>query len=725
MIATSHLDLLQKTFGFNSLRPEQEPVIAHVLAKKDSLVLMPTGGGKSLCYQFPAICMEGTTIVISPLIALMKDQVDALKLHGVSAAYLNSTLDPSQEQATLHALRSGGLDLLYLAPERLFYRDGAFLNELEQLDISLFAIDETHCISQWGHDFRPDYVMLRQLKKRFPAVPMIALTATADAQTQEDILKQLGMDQPKVFINSFDRANIRYTVRPKKNYINQLFDFLDKYKNDSGIIYCLSRKRTEELAEALRSEGISALAYHAGLAAQDRALTQEKFIKDEVKIIVATIAFGMGIDKSNVRFVVHADLPKNIEGYYQETGRAGRDGIPSEALLFYGAGDYFMLSRFCEVEGNPEQSQILQNKLRRMVDYADSTVCRRKKLLNYYDETHQGDCGNCDNCLTERSMYDATVLAQKLLSTIGRLDRPYGLSYCIDILRGSQAERISKQHYELSTYGIGKDTSKAHWTNIGKELIQLGLIEQSIGQYPTLSLNDRSWVVLHGKKKVELTERETSREVEVEAPAYDKELFDLLKAERLGIARELNLPAYAILPDNTLMELATYLPFKVDDLMNITGFGTVKVNRYGGKFTRLVKAHAEAAGLESRMAEKAGTRKLKRTTKKTSKKKGLTPTAKKTLELFQKNMSLDAIASERDLNYRTIQGHLADAVMANKLPIERFVNEQELATIAPIFDLYPGLGMRIVFDHLKERYPYEKIRFVEAHVKRQSALEKS
>jgi ATP-dependent DNA helicase RecQ len=720
MIAPEHLDLLQQSFGFNALRAEQTPVIEHVLSKKDSLVLMPTGGGKSLCYQFPAICMEGTTIVISPLIALMKDQVDALKLHGISAAYLNSTLDPAQEQATLHALRSGGLDLLYLAPERLFYGGGVFLSKLQELDISLFAIDETHCISQWGHDFRPDYVMLRQLKKRFPKVPMIALTATADAQTREDILKQLGMNKPKVFINSFDRANIRYTVRPKKNYLNQLFDFLNKYKNESGIIYCLSRKRTEELADALRSEGISALAYHAGLASQDRAETQEKFIKDEVKIIVATIAFGMGIDKSNVRFVVHADLPKNIEGYYQETGRAGRDGLPSEALLFYGAGDYFMLSRFCEVEGNPAQSQILLNKLRRMVDYADSTVCRRKNLLNYFDESHEGNCGNCDNCLTERSTYNATVQAQKLLSTIGRLDRPYGLSYCIDVLRGSQAERISKPHYELSTYGIGKDISKAQWMNIGKEMIQLGLLEQSIGQYPTLSLNDKSWLVLHGKMNVELTERESSREVVQEVPDYDKALFDTLKAERLIIARELNLPAYAILPDNTLMELAIYLPFEEEDLINITGFGAVKVNRYGRKIVRIIKEHAEAAGLESRMTEKPGARKLKRTTKKKSKKPALTATSAKTLELYREKKSLEEIATERNLNYRTIQGHLADAVILNKLPVNEFVSEQELATIAPIFDLYPGLGLRIVFDHLKERYSYEKIRFVEAHVKRET-----
>lgn len=724
MIAPTHLELLQRTFGFSTLRPEQEPVIEHVLAKKDSLVLMPTGGGKSLCYQFPAICMEGTTIVISPLIALMKDQVDALKLHGISAAYVNSTLDPAQEQATLHALKSGGLDLLYLAPERLFHRGGHFLSVLEQLDISLFAIDETHCISQWGHDFRPDYVMLSQLKKRFPSVPMIALTATADSQTRKDILKQLGMDEPKVFISSFDRANIKYTVRPKKNYLGKLLSFLDQYKNESGIIYCLSRKRTEEVAEVLRGEGVDALPYHAGLNPQVRASTQEKFIKDEVKIIVATIAFGMGIDKSNVRFVVHIDLPKNIEGYYQETGRAGRDGLPSEALLFYGAGDYFMLSRFCTVEGNPEQSEILLNKLRRMVDYADSTICRRKNLLNYFDEKHEGSCDNCDNCLTERSTFDATVNAQKLLSTIARLDRPYGLSHCLKILRGSRSEKIPPSHRELSTFGIGKEDSMEHWSNIGKEMIQLGLMTLSIGQYPTLSLNNKSWEVLHGKLKVELTERAIELEVEHVAPDYDKELFDLLKTERLAIARSLNLPAYAVLPDNSLMELATYLPFEEEDLMSITGFGSVKVKRYGGKFLRVIREQAKSAGLKSRMAEKTGRGSRKRSPKKKTE-ESLSNTAIITLQMYNRGMSEEQIATERELNPRTILSHLSGAVRMKKLPVEKFVNKQELDVISPIFELYPGMGLKIIFDHLKERYSYEKIRFVEAYLSSLPLLEKS
>ena len=717
MLAQEHKSILQDRFGFSELRDAQAPVIDHILQGNDSFVLMPTGGGKSLCYQFPALCLKGTAIVISPLIALMKDQVDALKLNGIEAAYLNSSLDPDQERWTLDLFRKGQLDLLYLAPERLFHQSGIFLNELDKMDISLIAVDESHCVSQWGHDFRPDYVMLGQLKQRFPDTPMIALTATADEQTRSDILCQLKMPHAKVFLSSFDRPNIRYTVKPKTQWFESLCDFLNGYKNEYGIIYCLSRKSTEELAQDLRDEGFNALPYHAGLPAAQRNSHQEKFLKDEVNIVVATIAFGMGIDKSNVRFVVHADLPKNIEGYYQETGRAGRDGLPSEALLFYGAGDYFKLSRFCEVEGNPEQSQILLNKLRRMVDFADSYVCRRKNLLNYFAEEHSGNCGNCDICLTERELFDATIEAQKLLSTVARLDRSYGLSHIIDILRGSQSEKILSAQRALSTYGIGKEHSKKKWTGIGKEMIQRGLITQSVGQFPTISLNAESWKVLKGNQRVELTKVAIETvSTKAEEKSYDKELFEKLREIRKQIAIENNAPAFTVVSDKSLVELSTYFPDSAENLLRISGFGKVKVQRFGNRFLRVILEHLEEHGLSSKMNEVSSRKSSSgRAGKKKKREPRLPDTARDSLALWRECKDIESVAADRDFTAQTISRHLAQCVLHGEAKATEFIDEKSLETILPIFELYPGLGLKVVKEHLKDRYSYEEIRFAEAH----------
>ncbi|MEJ7830208.1 MAG: DNA helicase RecQ, partial [Segetibacter sp.] len=471
--------ILQTVFGYDKFRHNQQQIIEEILEGKDAVVLMPTGGGKSLCYQVPALCLPGVTIVVSPLIALMKDQVDALKVNGIKAEFLNSTQNTSEQAFIFQQLKSNKLKLLYIAPERLLGNETQFIRFLKQINVSLFAIDEAHCISQWGHDFRPEYLVLGQLKEYFPNLPIIALTATADAHTQRDIIDKLRFTKYKVFENSFNRPNIYYYVKPKKNYYEELTNCLSDHKNNSGIIYCLSRTSTERLAEDLKADGFNAEAYHAGLDKSIREERQDKFLKDDVQIIVATIAFGMGINKSNVRFVVHIDLPKNIEGYYQETGRAGRDGLQSEALLFYSAGDVLKLKKFAEVEGNQEQTKIMLAKLDKISRFCETKTCRRKYLLNYFGEDAPDYCGSCDTCLNKPVLKEATVIAQKILSAVARLRESFGMRYVVDVLKGSNTEKMREEHKSLTVYGIGKDMSKEEWMHYTKELLHFQYLEQS------------------------------------------------------------------------------------------------------------------------------------------------------------------------------------------------------------------------------------------------------
>jgi len=700
------LQALQKYFGYSKFRHTQEAIIQHVLNKQDVMVLMPTGGGKSLCYQLPAVLLDGLTIVISPLIALMKDQVDSLNLSGIPAAFLNSSQSPDEQKDIAIQLKNNELRLLYIAPERLFGKDDRLIVFLKTLNVVQIAIDEAHCISQWGHDFRPEYLMLAGLKTQFPGVPVIALTATADKLTQKDILEKLNLHQPKVFISSFNRENITYRVNPKKNSFNQLINFLDPRKDQSGIIYCLSRKSTESLAEDLKKEGFAAEAYHAGLTNEVKAKNQEAFLRDDVKIMVATIAFGMGINKSNVRYVVHVDLPKNIEGYYQETGRAGRDGLASDALLLYSPGDAMKLKGFAQVENNPEQSAIMLQKLDDMVNYCQLHACRRQYLMQYFDEAFPDNCGSCDFCLSEFTKFDGTLIAQKAFSAIARLKERFGATYVIDFLRGSRSEKIREEHKQLKTYGAGADIAKADWQRYVRELIAMGYIRLTDDGYSTLKLTPKAEPVLKGLEKVELISSQTTDEQQTDAIDFEAELLNSLRKKRQDIALMENLPAYIILSDATLLEIATYLPQKLDELRLISGFGDIKLARYGREFLSIITAYTASKGLSSRISQKAPKRERKPRAEK------VPETAKTTLALFRQGRSVAEIAQERGLSPMTIEGHLSNFIQSGELDVLAIVNEHKIPAIKDAVESYGNERLAPLKEILGDSYTYGEIKAV-------------
>ena len=586
---TSALDQLHRTFGYTRFRGEQEQIVDHVTAGGDALVLMPTGGGKSLCYQLPALLRDGTAIVVSPLIALMQDQVDALRQLGVRAAFLNSSLDASAAAQVERQLLAGDFDLLYVAPERLL--TPRFLALLARMQIALFAIDEAHCVSQWGHDFRPEYRQLTLLHERWPHVPRIALTATADAPTRREIVERLALQDARQFVSSFDRPNIRYTVQAKHNSRKQLLDFLEDHSGDSGIVYCLSRRKVEATAALLVEHGLPALPYHAGLDTATRAAHQRRFLREDGIVMVATIAFGMGIDKPDVRFVAHLDLPKSLEGYYQETGRAGRDGEPSEAWLAYGLGDAVLLRKMiAEGEASDERKRLEYAKLDALIGYCESTVCRRQSLLAYFGETHAGACGHCDNCLHPPRAWDATDAARKALSCAYRTGQRFGAAHLIDVLRGADNAKVRQfGHQSVSTYGIGSNLDAPRWRSVFRQLLAAGLMEADFDNFGALRLTQAATPLLRGEQSLHLREDASKRERQRErSPAANADLppaaaarFDALRQWRAGIAREQNLPAYVIFHDATLRSIAQHHPRQLDALASISGVGVGKLERYG------------------------------------------------------------------------------------------------------------------------------------------------
>jgi ATP-dependent DNA helicase RecQ len=593
------LHVLQTVFGYASFRGHQAEIVSHVAHGGDALVLMPTGGGKSLCYQIPSLVRDGVGVVISPLIALMQDQVDALAEVGVRAAFLNSTQTFDETLQTERALRSGNLDLVYVAPERLM--TPRCLDLLESAKIALFAIDEAHCVSQWGHDFRPEYIRLSILHERFPEVPRIALTATADPQTRAEIAHRLQLEDARQFVSSFDRPNIRYQIVEKSNGRKQVLDYIqEEHPGEAGIVYCLSRKKVEETAEFLNAQGVSALPYHAGMDHASRAANQSRFLREDGIVMVATIAFGMGIDKPDVRFVVHLDLPKSIEGYYQETGRAGRDGLPADAWMVYGLQDVVQQRRLIEEsEADINFKRIQSAKLDAMLGLCETLSCRRVRLLSYFGEDG-GPCGNCDTCLTPPQSFDATVQVQKLLSTIYRVDQRFGAGHVIDVVRGADSDKIRQwRHDKLSTFGVGSDTAEAEWRAILRQAIALGLVAVDHDAYGSLKLTEKARPVLRGERRIELRhyqkpqrqKRQSTRSsgfTETQLSGAEQTIFEKLRWWRVETARKHNVPAYVIFHDATMREIAKRKPQSLAELGTVSGVGGKKLETYGQEIISLI-----------------------------------------------------------------------------------------------------------------------------------------
>ncbi len=596
------LDTLKQTFGYSEFRPLQREIIQASLEGRDVFTLLPTGGGKSLCFQLPALLRHGVTVVVSPLIALMKDQVDQLQEAGVRATFLNSTLDYSEARARLRRLHSGEYRLLYAAPERLMLDD--WKDNLRSWKVEMLAIDEAHCISEWGHDFRPEYRRLAELRTLLPDVPIMALTATATARVRTDIIKHLNLRDPAVFVASFNRPNLAYHVMPKDQPLRQILDFIARRKNESGIVYCTTRAGAERLAACLASRGLAALPYHAGLDSSVRAMNQELFLRDEARIICATIAFGMGINKPNVRWVIHYDLPKNIEGYYQETGRAGRDGLPADCLLLFSAGDAAKQAHFIDEISAPQEQQAARLQLRQMIHYAECSTCRRRELLAYFGEESADRCEACDNCLEPRATYDGTTVSQKFLSCVYRIRQSSGfgtgMNHVIEVLTGAETEKVRRwSHHTLTTYGIGVDLDRAEWGAIGRELLRLGYLRQSGGEFPIVEVTSSGLDALRSRKIIMLTKpmvppkgrRPARRAGEIEC---DEALFGRLRELRKRLADERRVPAYVIFGDATLREIARRYPATKEAMRGVFGMGERKLEEFGGTFAAEVAAHLEA-----------------------------------------------------------------------------------------------------------------------------------
>ena len=706
--------ILKSTFGYDAFKPLQREIIANVQARRDTLVIMPTGGGKSLTYQVPALMFDGLTVVVSPLIALMKDQVEQLRALGVSAVFLNSSLSPEEYQENMDSVKSGLTKLLYVAPETLL--TPRIYSLLSSLKLDLLAIDEAHCISEWGHDFRPEYRQLVDVRRKFPSAVCMALTATATPRVRSDIMSSLGFTQSNEFLASFNRENLFIEVTPKRDPVAQTLRFLENFKDQSGIIYCFSRKQVDDLSATLARHGYSVRPYHAGLEDLDRKRNQEAFIRDDAQIIVATIAFGMGINKPNVRFVIHYDLPKSIESYYQEIGRAGRDGLPSHCLLLYSYGDASKLRYFIDQKEEPERSSSYQH-LDAMTRYAEGSICRRKPLLSYFGETFVSEnCGTCDNCNVEESdLADITIPAQKFLSCVKRSGERFGAAHVVDILLGSENEKIEKyRHHELSTYGIGKELTKSQWMHISRQLVERGLLEQEPA-YRVLSVTAKGLEMLKSREQIrgqineaKKSERSGARVKSSLETDYDKSLFNLLRNKRKELADAAGIPPYVIFSDKTLVEMAAYFPQSKDSLLNISGVGKVKYERYGSAFLAIIKEYCRSNKINEkyktpmRIADKdAGRRYVS------------------VGEAYNAGESIENLIKRYDVSADTILNHLARFIMAGN-PLRSAEDLIALSNLSPdqqlaVFKAFDQMGsdmLKPVYDKLNGTVNYDELRIL-------------
>lgn len=699
--------ILKEVFGYDEFRPKQKEIIDHILDKRDGLVLMPTGGGKSICFQIPGLMFEGLTLVISPLISLMKDQVEALTSNGIAAAYYNSSLSSKEEADVRFLVESKSLKFLYVSPERLI---GGGIPWLKDSDVSFVAIDEAHCVSMWGHDFRPEYTQLKLIRERWSHCPFVAFTATADKVTRKDIVEQLGLRSPKTFVSSFDRKNLSLKVRPQmtqKEKLKEIISFINRRPHQAGIIYCLSRKETEALAANLAAAGIDAEAYHAGFSSDVRSKVQEDFINDRTQVICATIAFGMGIDKSNVRWVMHYNMPKNIEGYYQEIGRAGRDGLPSDTVLYFSMKDIVMLSKFIEDSG---QKELNKTKLDRMLQYAEATTCRRRVLLSYFGEYMKEDCGNCDICEHPPVSFDGTQLAQMALSAAVRTKEKVSTVMLINILRGSaNSEVLAHEYHKIKTYGVGKMVSFREWKHYIVQILNQGLFELAYDEGFSLKVTKAAKEVLLGQKAIQLTkvpeevpqdEIKAAKKRPSKAISENDVLFEKLRSLRKQIASKAKVPPYQVFNDATLRDMVQIKPTNFERFLDVSGVGEFKANKYAHDF----------------LAEIAGYLKTK---------KKPSDTFYKTLELFQKGLSPKQIAIDRDLQVTTIYSHLASLYIDGRLQtLEGLVEEDSIKLVRSVMPkIEDKTKLRPYFEALNEQVPYHEIRLALAYLEKTGELE--
>lgn len=701
---------LKQSFGYDSFRPLQEEIIADALAGRDVFALLPTGGGKSLCFQLPALLREGLTVVVSPLIALMKDQVDGLTASGIPATFLNSTLGGAESKARFRGLHQGEYRLLYVAPERLML-DG-FLETIKSWQIAQIAVDEAHCVSEWGHDFRPEYRQLASLRSHFPGVPVMALTATATDRVRTDIVEHLRLDDPRCYVASFNRPNLTYRVVPKAQPYGQVLDFLRGRTGESGIIYCQSRKSAESLALRLGEDRIAARPYHAGLTNDERSRHQELFLRDEIRVMCATIAFGMGINKPNVRFVVHYDLPKNIEGYYQETGRAGRDGLPSECVLLFSAGDVVKQTAFIDEKPDPQEQRIAREQLQQMVHFAECSSCRRVEVLRYFsEEWPEENCGACDNCLSPRETFDGTLAAQKFLSCVYRVRQKsgfnFGLNHIVEVLTGAMTENIRKwRHDEVSAYGIGKEMKRPAWQAIGRELARLGLLRQSTEKFATLEITADGLAALKERRPITLTkpveiadQKSRTHRGEIEC---DEALFERLRDVRRTLADERDVPAYIIFSDVALREMARVYPTKEAEFARVPGVGAQKLKDFSAPFIAEIVTYLADHPQQSFSVTTAPP---------PSRLGGLNDTARDTVRRFRAGESVQQISRARSLVPGTIYGHLANALEAGEpFKIDDFFSKAEQDELRAVFKRLGGANLTGIREELNSNYDIGQLR---------------